>query len=125
MLRHADSCLAGIGTNSGRPHLLEDGQTRADSCALFLERSQPAPERGDLSNDLDLRRERLRIFNHHAHHGGSGTRTETAPLESGARRVPRNISLAKQVVICLPDIATRGGAAAKTCHTYDYVLRTG
>ena len=30
----------------------------------------------------------------------------------------------KQVVIYLPGFATRGGAAAKTCQTYDYVLST-
>jgi hypothetical protein len=34
-----------------------------------------------------------------------------------------HLRVAKQVVICLPDFATRGGAAAKTCQTYDYVLR--
>jgi hypothetical protein len=42
---------------------------------------------------------------------GTGRRTEDA---SGR--------CAKQVVICLPGFATRGGDAAKTCQTYDYVL---
>lgn len=32
------------------------------------------------------------------------------------------VMVAKQVVICLSGCATRGGAAPKTCQTYDYVL---